>query len=119
MRKILISAALIALASPAIAADKTDVGGQCCADLEERIAELEATAARKGRKVSLQIYGQVNRGIIWHSIDGDSGTKLGVDNDLSPSRFGFSGSTAWGDARSVMDGWARRFRARLDDIHGR
>lgn len=99
MRKLLISAALIALASPAIAADKTDVGGQCCADLEERIAELEATAARKGtRKVSLQVYGSVNRGIIWHSIDGDSGTKLGVDNDLAPSRFGFSGQGRVGDA---------------------
>ncbi len=30
-----------------------DLGGDCCADLEERIAELEATTARKGnRKVS-------------------------------------------------------------------
>ena len=37
--------------APARAAD---LGGDCCADLEERIAELEATAARKGnRKVSL------------------------------------------------------------------
>jgi hypothetical protein len=33
-----------------------DLGGNCCADLEERIAELEATAARKGnRKMSLTI----------------------------------------------------------------
>jgi hypothetical protein len=37
--------------TPAIAAD---LGGNCCADLEERIAELESTTARKGnRKVSL------------------------------------------------------------------
>ena len=33
-----------------------DLGGDCCADLEERVAELEATTARKGnRKVSLTI----------------------------------------------------------------
>lgn len=37
-----------------------DFGGDCCADLEERIAELEATTARKGnRKVSLTITGFV------------------------------------------------------------
>ena len=33
-----------------------DLGGDCCADLEERIAELEATTARKGnRKVKLEV----------------------------------------------------------------
>jgi hypothetical protein len=41
-------------------ADGLPSGGSCCADLEERIAELEATTARKGnRKVSLTISGQV------------------------------------------------------------
>ncbi len=34
-------------ASPAKAAD---LGGDCCADLEERVAELEATTVRKGNK---------------------------------------------------------------------
>ena len=39
-----------------------DLGGNCCADLEERIAELEATTARKGnRKMSLTVTGQVHR----------------------------------------------------------
>ena len=42
------------------AANAADLGGNCCADLEERIAELEATTARKGnRKVSLTISGWV------------------------------------------------------------
>ena len=37
-----------------------DLGGDCCADLEERVAELEATTVRKGnRKVSLTITGRV------------------------------------------------------------
>ncbi len=41
-----------------ITAEAADFGGNCCADLEERIAELEATTARKGnRKVSLSVYG--------------------------------------------------------------
>ena len=41
-------------------ASAADLGGNCCADLEERIAELEATTARKGnRKVSLTVSGWV------------------------------------------------------------
>ena len=39
---------------PAAAAD---LGGNCCADLEERIAELEATTARRGASSQLQIDG--------------------------------------------------------------
>jgi hypothetical protein len=37
-------------------AKAADLGGDCCAELEERIAELEATAALKGnRKMSLSV----------------------------------------------------------------
>ena len=46
-------------------ADGLPRGGSCCADLEERVAELEATTARKGnRKVSLTISGQVTTGLM-------------------------------------------------------
>jgi predicted porin len=46
-------------------ADGVPRGGSCCADLEERIAELEATTARKGnRKVSLTISGQVTTALM-------------------------------------------------------
>ena len=39
-----------------------DLAGDCCSDLEDRIAELEATAARKGnRKVSVTITGYVDQ----------------------------------------------------------
>ena len=41
-------------------ASAADLGGNCCADLEERIAELEATTVRKGnRKVSVTLSGFV------------------------------------------------------------
>ena len=54
----IVAAAGLYGASPASAAD---LGGDCCADLEERVAELEATTARKGnRKVSLTISGQIS-----------------------------------------------------------
>src|SRR5688500_7837435 len=44
-----------------------DLGADCCADLDERVAELEATSTRKGnRAVSLTISGEVNRALlIW------------------------------------------------------
>lgn len=77
-----------------VAAQAADLGGNCCADLEERVAELEATAARKGnRKVSLTVYGAVNQAIIWH--DDDFGYREGKatvrDNGAYMSRFGFRG----------------------------
>jgi len=43
-----------------------DLGGDCCADLDERVAELEATTVRKGnKKVSVTLYGQVNRAALF------------------------------------------------------
>ena len=89
--------ALIAAAgvlAGSVAAQAADLGGNCCADLEERVAELEATAARKGnRKVSLTVYGAVNQAIIWH--DDDNGYREGKltvrDNGAYMSRFGFRG----------------------------
>ncbi len=52
-------------------AKAADLGGDCCADLEERVAELEATTARKGnRRMSLTVSGQVTRSILYWN-DGD------------------------------------------------
>lgn len=68
-----------------------DLGGNCCADLEERIAELEATAVRKGnRKVSLEVYGQINEAIMFWDDGGESNTAV-VTNDNARSRIGFRG----------------------------
>ena len=71
MKKISLSALVAAgvLAGGMSTANAADlgVGGNCCADLEERIAELEATTVRKGnRKVSLTISGWVSQQLtIW------------------------------------------------------
>jgi predicted porin len=72
-------------------ASSADLGGDCCADLEERVAELEATTARKGnRKVSLTISGWVNEAVFWW----DDGTEKNVyvgTNLIEQSRVRFLG----------------------------
>ena len=57
-----IFAAAVIFTQPSKAAD---LGGNCCSDLEERIAELEATTARKGnRKMSLTVSGQISEALV-------------------------------------------------------
>jgi hypothetical protein len=74
-------------------AKAADLGGDCCADLEERVAELEATTARKGnRKMSLTVTGQVHRAVIWYDDGHSSTTYYGVDSTNASSRFIFTGS---------------------------
>ncbi len=94
MKNKLSIAALVAggmMVATAGSAQAADLGGDCCADLEERVATLEATTARKGnRKVSLTISGQVNKQLmIWD--DGNNSDAYVVDNTASSSRFRFKG----------------------------
>ncbi len=72
----------LALTAPASAAD---LGGDCCADLEERIAELEATTARKGnRKVALTVAGQVHEAVLfWDDGHESNAHVVGNKNDQS------------------------------------
>jgi hypothetical protein len=68
-----------------------DLGGDCCADLEERVAELEATAVRKGnKKVSVQLYGRVNRNLLFWD-DGSEQNVYSTNNSYNTTRFGIRG----------------------------
>jgi hypothetical protein len=110
--------AMIAAAGLALSvaqASAADLGGNCCADLEERVAELEATTARKGnRKVSLTISGQVNRAIVYWNDGGRSNTYFGLDNTNTSTRIGFSGSAMiggeWSAGYSILIDVADRAR---------
>ncbi|AHB48179.1 hypothetical protein W911_07045 [Hyphomicrobium nitrativorans NL23] len=106
------AAALVGVSAGLLGSDRSfaaDFGGNCCADLEERIAELEATTARKGnRKVSLTISGWVTQQIMgWDdSISSDAyvGTSL---NDLG-TRLHFDGSA------SINNEWSAGYSLRFD-----
>ncbi|MGH1352690.1 MAG: porin [Methyloligellaceae bacterium] len=85
-----------------------DIGGNCCADLEERVAELEATTARKGnRKVSLRVSGQVNKAIMHWDDSVESDTYV-VDNISSASRFRFDGNA------KIRPGWSAGYVVELE-----
>ncbi len=102
------SAAALLLSAFGIAhASAADLGGNCCADLEERIAELEATTARKGnRKVSLEIYGQVNEAVMFWN-DGVEDNLTVVTNDNGRSRFGFRGKA------KINEDWEAGYRLEI------
>jgi len=77
-----------------------DLGGNCCADLEERIAELEATTARKGnRKVSLTITGWVSSQLYWFDDGVESNVYVVDNNDDLSSNVKFTGSA------QISPGW--------------
>ncbi len=73
-------------------AKAADLGGDCCADLEERVSELEATTARKGnRKMSLTVGGRVNRALMWYDNGVDSDVVEGDNSHGGGSLVTFSG----------------------------
>ncbi|MGE3467400.1 MAG: porin, partial [Pyrinomonadaceae bacterium] len=91
-------------ASPSTAAD---FGGDCCADLEERIAELEATTARKGnRKVSLTIAGQISHQLTYW----DDGVEdnVYVQGAGSPTHFRFQGMA------QIQPGWTAGYNIHVE-----
>ncbi len=84
-----------------------DLGGDCCADLEERIADLEATTVRKGsRNVSLTVYGKVNQAVMFWD-DGQEENAYVVTNDASRTRFGFKGKA------KISDDWSAYFKIEI------
>ncbi|MBU1211994.1 MAG: porin [Alphaproteobacteria bacterium] len=95
-----------------VSAKAADLGGDCCADLEERVAELEATTARKGnRKVSLTIYGQVTTAVMFWDADGngiDESNTYVVDPQTSSTRFGFKGKA------NITSDWSAGYNIELE-----
>ncbi|WP_325455707.1 porin [Hyphomicrobium sp.] len=88
---LLLAAAIIGPGGGAPHAYAADLGGDCCADLEERVAELEATTARKGnRNVSLTVSGWVSEEIAWWDDGTESNAYVGT-NPVEQSRVRFVG----------------------------
>lgn len=52
-------------------------------------------------------------------IDSQTGEQIGalIESQIG-KRLSLDGYSTWGDAKGVMNSWAKRFRARLDETHG-
>jgi predicted porin len=86
-----------------------DLGSDCCADLEERVAELEATTVRKGNtKVSVTFYGKVNKAVLFWD-DGAIEDVYVVDSSYESTRFGILGSA------KIGGDWSAGFRLEVED----
>src|SRR6478752_4558585 len=98
----------------ATGASAADLGGNCCADLEERIAELEATTVRKGnRKVSLTITGWVGEQMTWWDDGHEKNVYItGLGNTLS-TNFKLQGSAQI--TSDVQAGYLLHIEARAVD----
>lgn len=107
MRPVVLAALLLG----APAAHAADLGGNCCADLEERIAELEATAARKGnRKVSLTISGYVAQEITWWDDGGESNVYVHGMGPTQATHVKLVGQA------QISPGWTAGYTLRIQNL---
>jgi predicted porin len=92
-------------------ASAADLGGNCCADLEERIAELEATTARKGnRKVSLTVSGWVGQQVTFWDDGVESNTYVHDLGSTLGSHVKFTGSA------QISPGWSAGYVLQIEAI---
>jgi predicted porin len=106
----LVAAGLLA-GGLATSANAADLGGNCCADLEERIAELEATTARKGnRKVSLTVSGWVGQQITFWDDGQESNTYIHDLGSTLGSHVKFTGSA------QISAGWSAGYVLHIEAI---
>ena len=109
-RQTLAAAFVVALMSIGSgSASAADLGGDCCVDLEERVAELEATTVRKGnKKVKVELYGRLNRVVAFWD-DGAEENAYVLNSFYSPSRFGVRGKA------NISDNWSSKYILELED----
>jgi hypothetical protein len=92
-------------------APAADLGGDCCADLEERVSELEAETVRKGgERVTLTFSGYVaKQAFAWDD---------GVDSDTYFADIGPTQATnfRWGGEAKIGPGWKAGYLIRVQDL---
>ncbi|MCH9807172.1 MAG: porin [Alphaproteobacteria bacterium] len=108
----MLAAGLLA-GSFATGANAADLGGDCCADLEERVAELEATTARKGnRKVSLTVSGFVAQQVLIWDDGHESNVYVTDTGSVSiGTHFAFSGKA------QINSEWEAGFLIKIEAIN--
>ncbi|MGE0061402.1 MAG: porin [Xanthobacteraceae bacterium] len=94
-------------------AHASDLGEGCCAGLEERIAEREATTARKGnRNVTLSISGYVAQEITWWNDGSESNAYLHGLGPTQATHAKFDGQAV------IQPGWTAGYLMRIQSLEG-
>jgi hypothetical protein len=90
-------------------AKAADLGGDCCADLEERVAELEATTVRKGnKKVSVTLSGWVVKYGAWWDDGHEQNFYVGDKHTTLSSHFTISGQA------QIAPGWTSGYNLTVE-----
>jgi hypothetical protein len=104
-------ACVLAAGSLADRAAAADLGGECCADLEPRVAELEATTVGKGnRKVSVTLTGYVAKQVMSWDDGVDSDTYIADIGPTQATNFRITGQA------TIAPGWTAGFMLRIQDL---
>jgi Gram-negative porin len=103
-----VSAAALIAAATAGSALAADLGGDCCGDLEERVAELEASTAKKKKsKVELTVTGVVNRAVIFWNDGGIHRASI-VDPAIDSTGISLEGGA------KIGNGWKTGYKFKFD-----
>ena len=106
-----LAALAASIISGSAAAEAADLAGDCCADLEERIAKLQAAAARRGnRKVSLTITGYVTKQVMFWDDGAESNAYI---SDIGPTQA--TNLRLPGEA-TIAPGWKAGYLMRIQDL---
>lgn len=101
----------LALCLPAGGAGSADIADACCADFEERIADLEAMTARKGnRKIKLAISGYVAQEITWWDDGRESDVYLHGLGPTQATHIKFNGEA------EIAPGWNAGYLMRIQNL---
>ena len=102
---------MVTLLASGTSVSAASLGRPCCADLEDRIAELEATAAKKGnRTVSLTVTGYIAKQVMFWD---DGVERNAYVTDMGPtqaSNFRFMGNA------KIAAGWSSGYVVRIQDL---
>jgi hypothetical protein len=106
-RRGLLSAVAL-IASATMHAHAADLGGDCCGDLEERVAKLQATTARKNKsKVELSVTGVLNRAVLFWNDGGLHRASI-VDPAVDSTGVALEGGAKLGN------GWKTGYKFKFD-----
>ena len=109
---VLLLASLLVWHLGAGVARAADLGGDCCADLEERVAELEAATVRKGnQKVRVTLSGYYAQQLLYWDDGVEDNVYLSGMGPTQATNFRISGQV------QIAPGWAAGYMLRTQDLH--